>query len=195
MHADDLIARITTGFLNTVDDALCGLGVSSGTGQMDYRGQLGKILSFTHEQVPWSGTQLYGGKYQYVKEYVSTSGTLVVGQVAFWNDETNYVVSADPSTGTSKIAGIYIKAFTKGQYGWIQVGGLAGIKFRASITKATPAIGDLVIVQSGQAVGDVLADATNITSVELRSVLGIAKTAPVGGAVSLVELWARYENI
>ena len=117
------------------------------------------------------------------------------GQVASWYDLDDYVVTADALTGTSLIAGIFLNAITKGQYGWIQTAGLATVKFRASITKATPAIGDLVLVQATNYVGEVLADATNLTSVEARMILGVAVAAPTGGGSSLVALWAQYENI
>ena len=38
------IIRITTGFLNTVDDAAAGGPTASGTGASQYEGQLGKVL-------------------------------------------------------------------------------------------------------------------------------------------------------
>jgi hypothetical protein len=193
MHADDLIARISTGYLNTVDDAKPGQPVSSGTGESNYDAQVGKIISFNHANVPWKTTQLYGGKYQYVKLYLSSSASAVAGQVAFWYDIDDYVVTADYSAAIP--AGVFLNAITKGQYGWIQTAGLATVKFRASITKTTPAIGDTVIVQTGAAVGEVLADATGLTSVESARILGTAVEAPTNSGSKLVALWGLYENI
>lgn len=193
MNAQDTIAMISTGFLNTVDDALPGQPVSSGTGQSHYGSQVGKILAFNHTNVPWSGTQLYGGKYQYVKLYLSSSASAVAGQVAFWYDLDDYVVTADYSAAIP--AGVFLNAITKGQYGWIQTEGLATVLFRAAITKTTPAIGDTVIVQVGAAVGEVLADATGLTSVESSRILGTAVQAPTNGASKLVALWGLFENI
>jgi hypothetical protein len=195
MNAQDTIAVISTGFMNTVNDALPGQPVSSGTGQAHYGGQVGKILAFNHTNVAWSGTQLYGGKYQYVKLYLSSSAAAAAGQVASWYDLDDYVVTADALTGTSLVAGIFLNAITKGNYGWIQISGLATVKFRAAITKATPAIGDLVLVQAGAYVGDVLADVTNLTSVEQRSTLGVTVAGPTNGGSSLVALWLQYENV
>lgn len=197
MTSEQKIAIITTGYLNTVDDALPGQPVSSGTGDPQYKGQLGATLAFTHEaagKASYTNT-LYGGTYQYVLSYASSSGSPARGLVAFWHDEDDYIATPDADAGTAKIAGIYLNSVTKGRYCWIQTGGLATVKFRAAITKATPAIGDLVLCQATTNVGEVIDDATAILPTTLRSVLGVAKEAPTNGGYKLVELWERFKNV
>lgn len=197
MTSEQKIAIITTGYLNTVNDALPGQPVSSGTGDPQYKGQLGAILAFTHAAAAkaYVTNALYGGQYQYVKAYGSSSASPARGLVAFWQDHDDYVVTPDAPTGTSQIAGIFLNSVTKGYYGWIQVSGLATVKFRASITKATPAIGDLVLCQSTTNVADVLDDATQLLPTTMRSVLGVAVEEPTGGGYKLVELWERFRNL
>jgi hypothetical protein len=192
-RSEDTINRITTGYLDTVNDAAPGQN-ASGVGVLDYAGDLGKVISFKNNNVPASAHTFYGGQYQYVQTKAASSAAPAYGAIAYWYDEATYVVTPDYPAGSSKIAGIYLGAPTKGNYCFIQRSGLAHVLFRASITKATPAIGDLVVVTAGAATADVLADATNLTSVELRSVLGVASEAPANGVTKLVQLWERFFN-
>lgn len=194
-RSEDTINRISTGYLNTVDDAAAGQQTAAEFGMHTSGGDLGKVVSFKNGAVPASaGVTLYGGQYQYVQTKAASSAAPAAGAIAFWYDEATYVVTPDYSAGSSKVAGVYLGAPTKGNYCFIQRSGLAHVLFRAAITKATPAIGDLVIVLAGSDTADVLADATNLTSVELRSVLGIASQAPANGVTKLVQLWERFFN-
>jgi len=97
-----------------------------------------------------------------------------------------------------QIAGITLLTNTKGNYGWIQVGGTASVKFKSSLTAATPAAGDLVIVDQSAttsgALGDDPTQSGNPTYLILKSVLGVVETAPVASAIALVELWPRFWN-
>jgi len=140
-------------------------------------------------------TALFGGCFQYVQFYKTQTATPTVGNIAFWQTDTSYVVTSDEPTGVSDIAGIIVSATTKGNYGFIQIDGKVTVNFRATVTKATPAIGDLVLAAAAgagvdNAKADVLADATSITSVQFRHVLGIAVVAPVGGTGTAVRLGA-----
>ena len=115
----------------------------------------------------------------------------------FWSDIPNFVATPDVTASTQGlVAGIGLQANTKGNYGFIQVAGLASVLFKATITKATPAIGDLVIVdQTPSDTGDILADATGLNSVTGKSIIGVAYDLPVGGAISRVLLWpSRWTN-
>jgi hypothetical protein len=138
---------------------------------------------------------LYGGIYQYVQFSVAATAAAKQGLLAFWSTDTTYIVTNDEPTGVSDIAGICLNAVTKGNYGWIQIAGKAQVQYRASITKVTPALGDLVLAAAlgsvTPGVVDILADATNITSVQARMMLGIVVgTAPVqtAGALGTVRL-------
>lgn len=186
------ISRVTTGLLNTVNDAVAGGSVSSGTGANPYAGQLGAIAYFGPSTVRFDSSigTLYEGWYQYVQFLGTATAAAARGLFAFWNDLTNFIVTNDATNGQH--AGVTLNAVTKGNYGWIQISGLASVLFRATITKATPAVKDLVLTTAGANTADILADATNLTSVEVKRIVGVAASAaPVGGAISLVELFQR----
>jgi hypothetical protein len=185
------IVRVTTGLLNTVNDAVAGGSVASGTGANPYAGQLGAIAYFGPSDIRFDSSigTLYEGWYQYVQFLVS-GGAPARGLMAFWSDLTNFVVTMTAVNGQH--AGVVLNSVTAGQYGWIQISGLASVKFANSITKATPAVKDLVLTTDGANTCDILADATAITSPTFKRVVGVAaSTAPVGGAISLVELFQR----
>lgn len=138
---------------------------------------------------------LYGGVYRRVKV---SGGTFKRGQLVFWDlTSTNpygSVTNTEP-TGVSLIAGVIINAdagITAGNYAWIQTEGWASCLCRAVVTKAG-AIGDAVYA-AAQGAGadnatiDNLADATTLTSVELRHFVGIAITAPANATIIKVLL-------
>lgn len=187
------------GFLNSIDDAVIGGIANTLTGASYFGGQLGDRFTLSHAMAlqcsdPAVGT-LYGGKYQYVKTKAGSTAAPARGLIAFWDDMDDYVVTPDAPTGTACIAGVYIGAPTKGQYCYIQTGGLASVKFAADITKATPASQDFVIVGAGTNLADVIEDATTLTSVEMRSALGNCSGVPTTNAINLVQLRYEFENI
>jgi hypothetical protein len=187
------------GFLNSTDDAVAG-GVSNGlTGAAMFSGQLGEFVEVTSTQAAklsdsTVGT-LYGGKYQYVLFKAGSSASNARGQVVYWDDEDSYVVTPDAPTSGARKAGITLNAVTKGQYGWIQVTGLASVLFKTGITKATPAVDDLVVVTVSANTADVLADATGLTSVNGKLILGVAVEAPVTASIKKVALWNNFVNL
>jgi len=180
-------------------DSAAGGGPANIAGASRAPGQLGSILYigpgdplFYDSSV---GT-LYPGAYQYVQMYSSSTAAAVVGGIAYWLDPTSstvpYIVTADATDGNQ--AGVFINPIAKGSYWFIQVDGLANVKFAASTTKATPAIKDLVVCSTGAGTADVLADATGLTSPLLKRVLGTAEEAPVGGSISAVMLQLTKRN-
>lgn len=201
-HVEKQDFKLITGFLNTTDDANPSAATSpSGTIIQGYYGEIGGVLFIDAAgaaSLSASGQNtLYEGEYQYVKFLSTASLAPAVGKFAFWSDRTNYVVTTDiTAANIGKVAGVIIYANTKGNWGFIQIAGRATVLFKASITKATPADGDLVIIdQTPAAVGDVLADATGITSLTLKSTVGVAYAVPVGGAASLVDLRFIGRNV
>lgn len=193
------IDRIVSRIYNA-NDPLPAQSVASGTGAPQYGGQVGCRVCLGNDDpivTRSSSPTIYGAIYQYVQFFLTATQASAYGLIAFWQTDTTYIVTNDEPSGVSDIAGVCLNAVTKGNYGWIVTAGKAGVLFRASITKATPAIGDLVLaaaIGSGTpAVADILADATNLTSVQARHELGIAVTAPVGGTVTPVRLsFGRY---
>jgi hypothetical protein len=198
----DNIDYVSTGFLNTVNDPVIGGLVSSGTGLSPRAGQLGKKGHMSQDEAynRYNGQspQLYGGVYQYVQFYLSSTAANAQGQVVFWRPASttlsaagleSFIVTPDAPTVPSMIAGITLNAVTKGNYGWIQIAGLATVKFCAAISKTTPVVGDLVVLDlTPTDTADVLADATGITSVQARVIIGKAYDAPVSAGLKRVLL-------
>lgn len=189
------------GKLNAVDDQYVGGPANQTTGLPLYRGQLGAKLALDHEHAAdlsdTSVATLYGGIYRYVQTKAGSSASPARGLVAFYataSDLQNDIVTPDAPTPNGCIAGIYISAPTKGYYCWIQTSGLAGVKFTASITRATPAAQCMVYVKAADNVAEQYDDATTITEAHLRRILGVAAETPVGNSVKLVELWERFVN-
>jgi len=149
------INRITSRYLNDVNDPLIGQSV---TGGQTYGGQLGgvevlnadealKLSSGTVAALTNVGT-LYGGKYQYVKFYVSQTGTTVAGGPVYWQDADNFVVTAEVPTAGAGFAGVALNTVTKGNYGWILVEGKCKCQPLDNTTKGSPAIGDIMILST-----------------------------------------------
>lgn len=192
--------RLPTGFLNSAaGDPAPGVPLTSPSGSIvqAYAGQVGAKLTVDTNEAsglsdPATAT-LLAGIYQYVQFLSSSTASNARGQIVFWNNAASYIVTPDVTLATQGlIAGITLAAVTKGNYGWIQIQGKANVKFKSSITKATPVAGDLVIVDQGGGTptntADILADATNITSPIAKSVLGVADANPTGGSLSVVDL-------
>jgi len=190
---------VVTAKLNTVNDATAGGGTATITGASRCPGALGsRIVLDVDNPTFYDSTigTLYPGSYQRVHLVSTSTQAAARGRIAYWVDPTSstvpFDVTGDATDGNQ--AGIFINAIDKGNYGYIQVEGLASVLFAASPTKATPAKKDLVVCTAGAGTGDVLADATSITSPLLKTVLGIAEAAPVGGAISLVILKPQAVN-
>jgi hypothetical protein len=200
--------RVTTPALNSVGrvgDPGAGTPVTtsqvSGSIVQEYKGMIGGKLTLSQaDAARLSDTAtalLYGGVYMYVLFYASMSSTVVRGAVVVWVDTsavspTCYTVTADGSAARNNfVAGVALNATTKGYYDFIQIAGLASVKFGASLTAATPAVGDAIFV-SGTVASPQLADdmaGSTVTTTLLKQRLGAAeKTAPTASGTSLVLL-------
>lgn len=184
------------GYLNTVNDPAPGALLASPSGMIvpTYGGQMGgKLTLNSKEALALSDTvnigTLYGGVYQYVQFLAGTTAAPARGTVCYWSDRENYVVTPDvTAVNQGKVAGIYIGAPTKGNYGFIQIAGKATVKFKASLTKVA-ADGDLVLQDTTPTnTGNVILDATALLSQVLKTRLGIALEAPTDGGLKLVAL-------
>lgn len=196
MATNSQTSRVNPLKLNDVNDSVAGGVLTSGTGTALTLGQLGKTVEFADANEIFYDSSvgtLYPGKYQYVKTYASSSASPARGLIAFWyGDPTNYVVTPDAQDG--EIAGIYINALTKGYYGYIQIEGIASVKFDSSQSQATPAVKDLVVQKSTANTADALIDSTTVTAGIAKRVLGIAYDAPVANTISRVELFEKFLN-
>lgn len=178
----------------------------SGSIVQSYRGMVGGILTLSANEAfnlsdPINGPYLYGGDYQYVQFYPnSTSATAVQGQIMFWvisptNDlqGNNFWVTPDGTTGQAQgpVAGIALGNTAKGNYWFIQVAGIAEVKFKTgALNNFSPSVADLVYVDQTPGIfADCIASQDTITAGILKEVLGRAwYRPPVAGAISPVFL-------
>lgn len=194
--------RLPTGYLNSANgDPAPGVPLASPSGTIvqAYTGQVGAKLSLDATEASNlsdpAGATLFQGVYQYVQFLSSSSGSNARGQLVFWNNRASYIVTPDVTAGTQGlIAGVTLAAVTKGNYGWIQIAGKATVKYKASLTAATPASGDLIIVdQTPSNAADDPTQSTALTPLQHKSIVGVADVAPVGGSVLAVDL-CFFEN-
>lgn len=196
---DNKTQYIVTAKLNTVNDTTAGGGVASQTGASRCPGALGSVVYLDVNNPTFYDSSigtLYPGGYKRVHLVSTSTQAAARGRIAYWVDPSSstvpFDVTGDATDGNQ--AGIFINVISKGNYGYIQVEGLASVLFTSSITKATPAKKDLVVCAAGDGTGDVLADATNITSPIARRILGIAEAAPANSTISKVILKPQAVN-
>lgn len=207
------LPQITQRYLNTASyagDPSPGTVVQtsdvSGSVVQPYSGILGQIVPLGKAAADYvsdkvNGQQLYPGNFQYVRvDPNATASALVQGQVVYWLDNTtnllpggDFLVSPDETAAElGLIAGIALANTAKGKYWWIQVSGIAQVKFNATIGAATPAVGDLVFADYSNPsnLAYVPTQTTNnLTLAQLKAVLGIAwGTAPAANTISPVML-------
>jgi hypothetical protein len=179
----------------------------SGSIVQSYGGLVGKITPLGKDAAnyfsdPVNGQQLYAGDYQYVQFDPNSVNSAVQGQVVFWSNLPSknllpgggFLVTPDATTDAGLIgiiAGIALANTAKGNYWFIQRSGIAQVKFKSSITTATPAVGDLIYTDyaTPSAFADDPASTTQPTNAQLRTVLGRAWTpAPKNSTISPVFL-------
>lgn len=141
------VARVSTQQLNAVDDPLPGQSVSGSS--QTYPGQVGATMTLNAAEAYrfsklTTGT-LYAGTYQYVRFYTSQSGTTKLGGPVYWQDPDNFIVTADAATSGLGFAGVALNVVTKGNYGWILVNGKCQCQPLDNTTKASPAVGDIMV--------------------------------------------------
>lgn len=209
------LAQITQRFLNTASyagDPSPGQVVStaqvSGSIVQPLAGMLGGILTLDQAAANYytdtvNGQQLYAGDFQYVQfDPLAVQSPAIQGQIVYWKDNTtnllkgNYIVSPDvtgvnlPNLGG--IAGVALTNTVKANYWWIQVSGIAQVKFGATQGAVTPSVGDLVFADystPSNLTFDPVQTTNNLTLAQLKAVLGVAwATAPAANIISPVLL-------
>lgn len=108
------------------------------------------------------GVEDYRNKeYQYIRTDSSMTVTPFKGAVAWWADKAQYLTTTDPTKlGRGQVAGVYQNAITKGNYGCIQVGGPATVKYIDAPTAAPSTAGLFVVPSATAAKADCLAAGT-----------------------------------
>ena len=202
-------------FLNQVLDSTSSgqpdvLGVLPGTA---YGGGLntGDYLRLTDkEALALSNTTvgtLYGGIYRRVffKSGITGGGNTGFkrGQIVFWDlvtttNPSEHTVTNVEATDPQLLAGIVINANDtsgapiSGNYGWIQVAGLASCLYRASALTDNTQFDSVYWAKVGagasNATIDALAGATAVTTLLQASFVGVAVDQPVVNTVKKVQL-------
>jgi hypothetical protein len=150
---------------------------------------------------------LYAGIYQYVNLLSGGTNAGVRGQMAFWGTTqtaanifaadgiTPYSVHADGSAtlGDGLWLGPFINALTKGNFGWIQIAGIASVLFQA--TPTSNLVGAAVVVNTAGVTVDSRADATAVTygaANGMKNFLGVALELPgASGAAAIKRILLR----
>lgn len=185
--------------LNAVNDGASGGIVSSVSGITGARnpGQLGGFYYLSgYEATSRYGAlaaPLYAGLYQYV-QVVATSSNPARGLAAcysvlptsYTNSFQNYIVTAtNTAENQSFFAGVFLNAITPGNFGWIQVAGIATLQYKAG---ATGAIGDAISLDATPTNTFVDLAQTATTAALLKIIVGTAIVAPSTGALAPVLL-------
>ena len=189
------------GYLNGGGSGFIGKNVSPDSlPSTDYRGLLGKIIVIDDAEalklsLTTTGT-LRAGAYMRVQTKSGSSASPAKGIGAFWDTSANAgfgskIVTPDISaTVISDFAGVYVDAPSKGNYCWIQVGGLATLQCKASSVSSSVA-GDVAIF-TGLTTNtfDGIADATDhfTTAGAVKKYVGTWYEAPVADLLKLAWL-------
>lgn len=208
---------VTQRYLNTASyagDPTPGAVVStanvSGSIIQPYSGQVGGILTLGRDAAAYysdpGAYTLYAGDYQYVQfDPLAALSPAVQGQVVFWKNNTTNMTGTAPSgflvttdmTGVNlpnigEVAGIALTNTVKANYWFIQVSGIAQVKFKSSIGAVTPVVGDLVFVDyttPSALADDPVQTTSNLTLAQWKTRLGTAwQKAPVGNTITPVLL-------
>jgi len=191
---------LTAKFLNDVNDAAAGgviVSVPSGAPSPAVSQTIpgDRIVLDDATALALSDTTigtLYGGIYMYVGATWTTQAARL-GGIAFWlaANLTNgtYTVNGDAQPTTAiptYIAGIFINTLTKGNFGWIQIAGLATVLFDGALTAA--AAGNWVSAKVSASAGTAsTADNGAVAGVvTLAAMLGVAVGLPATSAASTV---------
>lgn len=202
--------QITQRYLNTASYAgdaspgnVLNTAAVSGSIVQPYAGFKGGILTLSESEAAYysdlvNGQLLYPGDYQYVKFLATSVNIAVQGQVVFWAQVSgageDMTVTPDFAPGVyggGLIAGIALCNTAKGNNWFIQIAGVAQVKFTTTTVNSSPSVGDLIYVDytTPSALANAPAVATQPSNAQLKLVLGRAwNINPKGGAVSPVLL-------
>jgi hypothetical protein len=198
-------------YLNDVNDALQGGQLTSmPTGFQQFQQNIpgDRIILDDVTALALSDTSvgtLYGGIYMYVNTLSSSTASPAVGSIAFFTgasvsgtSTTPYQVTADAQATTTlpaMIAGIFINAVTKGNLGWIQVAGVAGVLFDSTVSSTV--LGSLVVAKASASVASTADNTTvtNPTAAVVAAVIGVSLTTVTTSTVVKVAITRGISRI
>lgn len=177
--------------LNSINDSQPGSSFVSPTGGQPFAGIVGQTYQLSNANAQRQSTSLWGGIYMYVQFLSTSTASNARGQIVFFDTLAHaktYVVTPDPPTALTQVAGVTLNAVTKGNWGWIQIAGLATVLCKASVTDTT--LGDIGFVVSDSSLGKVDANvSSSATAAQQALKLGIFMEAPANGGLKL--LWLQ----
>jgi hypothetical protein len=203
-HYDSPVVRLTTGFIDTINDTVIGGKPAFGTSITDsmVAGQLGQGFWLDDSALQWSSaTPGFGGHFRYVK--LNASAVAVVrGQLVFWSTiavaannlyEVTTLESGTTDTAMNHAGIVLNPGWSAGKYSVIQDVGLVYTKFRTTLTSAG-AIGSRVYAAAAGGADLGLADVIDSANPTLFSdvskmmgrFLGVAQDAPTNGGLKRV---------
>ncbi len=207
----ELIQRLSSGYINQVNDSLPGGGGGNIGPQVGLApGQLGKILELDDSELsPIVNTAIgtvYGGGFRYVQLSSGSTANPVPGQIVFWDpiassaDNAFVVTTLESGTvpGAQSPAGIVLcSTWGVSNYSFIQCWGPTFVKFRATLTHTPTGVGEAVYAAAAGAgadngFADTLstadpADFSDVTLLQNRY-LGTSEQLPTNGGLKLVNL-------
>jgi hypothetical protein len=137
---------------------------------------------------------LFGGVYMYVGTLAAATAAPVRGAIAFWRSNELPGGTTQAYTATSDaqptaaipayIAGVFINALTKGNFGWIQVAGVASVLFDFSLTASATAT--TVSAKVSPTTASAADAGVAISTTTLSFVLGVAIGSPITSSISTV---------
>lgn len=148
---------------------------------------------------------LYGGFYKLVQTKLASTAAPAVGKACFWDtgvaaDLMQVTPDESGSQGVNLFAGVYINALTKGNYGFVQVGGKCTIRYRTTFS-GVAANGQAVFLAGAGAGTDVGtfdvfgSDGAAVTFAQAAQLVhrfvGTAEALPVAAALGIVS----FKNI
>jgi len=160
---------------------------SENVATMLYPGQLGMRFTVTQPSRSAPGAESGRSKtYQYVKTDSTMSVQPFLGAVAWWSDKTQYLVTTSPTAlGRGRVAGVFQNAISAGNFGCIQTGGPATVKFVDAPTSNPTAAGLFVIPSATAGKADCLAAGSAPTYPPLGTSAGVYDAAQAQGVVDL----------
>lgn len=140
---------------------------------------------------------LFGGIYMYCLATWTTQAA-AVGGIAFYRaadigstTTTPYVAFGDAQPTTvipTYILGVWINVLTKGNYGWIQIAGIASVLFDSTVTSTVA--GNLAVVKASASVASTADNQTTSapTALQVAAVLGVSVGTVATSVVSKVAI-------
>ena len=183
-------AILTSALINTANDTQPGSSFTSPTGGQIYAGLIGQTVQLSEAMAQNYSSVLHGGVYMYGQFLTGSSALNAKGQIVFYDTlahAKSRIWTPDPPTALTQIAGVTLNAVTAGNFGFIQIAGLATVLCKATVTDTT--LGDIGFVVSDSSLGKVDANTPGSATAAQQAVkIGKFYEAPANAGLKLLEI-------